>query len=401
MEAETRKRALWIGIALVVVGLLVYGFWPSPREVQTATVETRPLEVIVEEEGRTQVVDEHVVAAPVVGYMRRIGLEVGDFVEAGDALVELEAPRAQELDPRSEAEARARLESARARLAQAREQARGARAAAERAREERKRQERLHEQGSATRQALERAGTEAEQTDAALEAAQATVRAAEAEVAAAEATLRPATAGTTPGLGAERTLTAPASGRILVIHRRSAGPVAPGEPILEMGDVEHLEIWTDVLSRDALRIRPGTPVRLEEWAEEGETLEARVTRVDPRGFTEVSALGVEEQRVRIVAELTSPREAWASLGSGYRVLSRFVVWENDEVLQVPTGALFREEGEWAVFVLEGGRARKRTVTLGQRTGLAAEVRAGLEEGERVIVHPPSEVEEGSRVRSRE
>ncbi len=401
MKPEHRKRALWIGVGVVIAGLVVLGFWPRATEVQTALVDRDRLEVIVEEEGRTQSIEEYVLSAPVAGYMRRALLDPGDLVEAGQTLVELEAPRAQDLDPRTREEAQARVAAATAGLAQAREQARAARAAAERAREERDRQERLLERGSATRQSVEQARTEAEQADASLEAAEAGMRAAEAQVAAAEAALRPAAGDPAAGAPPERVLTAPIDGQVLVVHRRSAGHVSPGEPLMEIGDINRLEVWTDVLSRDAIRIRPGTPVRLDQWGQNGPGLEGVVARVDPRGFTEVSALGVEEQRVRVVSELASPRELWEGLGSGYRVLTRFVVWEGDDVLQVPTGALFRYGEQWAVFVIRGGRAELREVTLGQRAGLAAQVISGLEAGERVIVHPPAGVEDGARVRARE
>jgi HlyD family secretion protein len=401
MKPENRKRVLWIGVGVVVVGLVAFGFWPRAAQVQSAAVERDRLEVVVEEEGRTQVVEEHLVTAPVAAHMRRIRLEPGDPVEAGQVLVELDAPRSQDLDPRSREEAEARARAASAGLEQAREQARAARAVAERAREERARQERLLERGSATRQTVERAHAEAEQAEAHLAAAEAAERAAEAQVAVAEATLRPSPADAAPAGAPIRTLTAPAGGRVLAVHRRSAGHVAPGELLLEVGDLQRLEVWTDVLSRDAIRIRPGARVRLEQWREAGPVLEGVVSRVDPRGFTEVSALGVEEQRVRVVTEIRSPEADREGLGSGYRILSRFVVWEEDDVLQVPTGALFRDGDEWAVFVIEGGRAMRRTVSLGQRAGLAAQVLSGLEEGERVIVHPASGLKDGARVRARD
>lgn len=397
MKPESRKRTLWSGMGVLVLALVIYGFWPRAMPVQTAVVERDRLEVIVEEEGRTRVEDEHVVTAPTAGHMRRVTLEVGDFVEAGQTLIELEAARSPDLDPRTGEEAEARAGAARAFLAQAIEQVRAARLTAELAREEAERQTRLLERGAATRQAVQRAESEAAQAEANLEAAEARVEAARAEVAAAEATLRPPA----PTAPVRRTLTAPTDGQVLVVHRRSAGHVNPGEPLMEIGNIDQLTVWTDVLSQDAMRIRRGTPARLEQWGEADGALEAVVTRVEPRGFTEVSALGVEEQRVRVVSEIVSPRARWENLGTGYRVLTRFVIWEEDDVLQVPTGALFRDGTDWAVFVLESGRATRRTVTLGQRTGLAAEVISGLEEGEQVIVHPPSAMEEGTRVRARE
>ncbi|HEX2207150.1 MAG TPA: HlyD family efflux transporter periplasmic adaptor subunit, partial [Longimicrobium sp.] len=194
-------------------------------------------------------------------------------------------------------------------------------------------------------------------------------------------------------------LRAPAAGRVLAVHRRSEGYVGPGEPLLEIGDPERLEVRADVLSQDAVRIRPGTPVLLEQWGGDA-PLRAVVWRVEPQGFTEVSSLGVEEQRTAVVAGLVTPPAVWASaLGSGYRVLARFVVWEGRGVLQVPTSALFRAGDGWAVFVVEGGRAVRRPVAVGRQAGLAAQVVSGLREGETVVVHPGNELEDGVRVRA--
>lgn len=173
----------------------------------------------------------------------------------------------------------------------------------------------------------------------------------------------------------------------------------PGEPILEVGDIRRLQVWTDVLSQDAVRIRTGTRVSIDGWG--GDVpLEAVVSRVEPLGVTEVSALGVEEQRVQIVADFVSPPEMWSGLGTGYRVLSRFVIWEAERVLQIPTGALFRTQDGWSVFTVEQDRAHRKPVTVGRRAGLAAQVLSGLSEGEVVIVHPDTAVEEGVRVEAR-
>lgn len=373
-----RRRLLLIVAAVLVLVAVVYGFWPDPTPVQTASVEREALQVIVEEEGETRVRDRYTVSAPVAAFARRVDVEVGDAVEAGDPLVQLEAPRAGLLDARTRAEAQAAIE-------QAERQVDAAEAAAERAREERQRVEQLVDQGSATRQALEQAIAEERRATADRAAAR-------AAVAHARATLDAAPMETSP----PTTLRAPAAGRVLAVHRRSEGAVSPGEPLIEVGDTKAMEVRVDVLSQDAVRIEPGTRVELDQWGGE-EPLEAVVDRIEPQGRTSVSALGVEEQRVTVVATLVSPPEQWAGLGSGYRVLTRFIVWEDDDVLQVPTSALFRTDDGWAVFVAEDGVATRRRVDVGQQSGLTAQVTSGLEEGETVIVHPGNELEDDTRV----
>jgi HlyD family secretion protein len=381
MKRLTRKRAVMTGIALVVVAAIVYAFLPDPVPVQTATVTRGPLQVIIEEEGETRLEDRYLITAPVAAFAQRIELEVGDPVRPGQAVVRLEPPRSPILDPRAQSEAAARVAAARAQLGQAE-------IVATRAVEERARVERLVAAGAATRQALEQTTTEAARALAARDAAR-------AELAAAEAALRTATGAV--ALGTRTTITAPAAGRVLEVHRRSEGPVAPGEPLLEVGDTERLRVTADVLSQDAVRIRPGTPVMLDQWGGDV-TLNAVVSRVEPHGFTQVSALGVEEQRVTVMADLVSPPTAHAGLGPGYRVLARFVVWEDADALQVPTAALFRHDEGWAVFVVEGGRASLRPVDVGQEAGLRTQILSGLVAGETVVVHPGNDVADGVRVR---
>jgi len=312
--------------------------------------------------------------------------------------VQLEAPRASILDVRARDEASARVAAAEASLEQAREQARSAQASAELADADLKRIQALFESGAVARRDLDQARADASQADANLEAARARVETARAELAAARATLKSAAKGDS-GQPVQQVLLSPVTGWVLAVHRRSEGFVNPGEPILEVGDIRRLQVWTDVLSQDAVRIRTGTRVSIDGWG--GDVpLEAVVSRVEPLGVTEVSALGVEEQRVQIVADFVSPPEMWSGLGTGYRVLSRFVIWEAERVLQIPTGALFRTQDGWSVFTVEQGRAHRKPVTVGRRAGLAAQVLSGLSEGEVVIVHPDTAVEEGVRVEAR-
>lgn len=366
-----------VGGAILLV-LLIWGFWPEPVPVQSSRAVVGPLQVTFEEEGVTRAEERYVVSAPVAAFLRRITLEAGDGVQQGEVIAELEAPRAAILDPRTRSEAAARLDAANAALARAN-------AAAEQAITDRDRIQRLESVGSATRQALLESESAANQAIAAREVAR-------ADRDAARAALR---AGAEAG-PSQSVLRAPVTGRVLAVRQESEGHVNPGEPILEIGDTGQLEVAVDVLSQDAVRVGPGTRVLLTQWGGDHD-LEAVVTRVSPQAFESVSALGVEERRVTVTARMTSPPEAWSHLGTGFRVLARFVVWEADAALQVPTSALFRVEDQWAVFVIEGGRAVERPISIGRQSGLSAQILAGVAEGEEVIVHPASGISHGTRV----
>jgi HlyD family secretion protein len=376
----SRRQAVLVGIGFLVLLAVFLMMRPAALSVQTAEAVVAPLQVIVEDEGQTRVVQRYVVTSPVMAFAQRIDLQVGDRVTAGQQVVRLEPPRAAILDSRSQTEAAARVTAARAALRQTE-------IAAQQATADLERFERLYSEGATTRQAMERAAVEAARAVAARDAAQ-------AELAAAQAGQRASTAA--PVQAVADAIRAPTSGRVLAVHHESAGVVQPGQPLLEIGDTEQLQVQVDVLSQDAVRITPGTRVLFEQWGGPI-ALEGVVTHVDPQGFTRVSALGVEERRVRVLANLTTEATAYTGLGSGYRVLARFIVWEHDAVLQVPTAALFRHDDGWAAFVVENDVARLRPVQVGVQAGLVTQVTAGLEAGDRVIAHPGNQVADGVRV----
>ncbi|MCW5964337.1 MAG: efflux RND transporter periplasmic adaptor subunit [Bryobacterales bacterium] len=399
------KWKRWVGIAVVAVGvvaLVVWGFRPSPIAVEIARVARGPMRVTIEEEGKTRVKDRFVVHAPVAGYARRISLEVGDTVRAGQvvALLDPQPQRAAVLDHRTRAEAQARVERAQAALLESQSRIGATRADASYWEGQLARVQRLVQSGDLPAEQLERARTEKRRVDATLEALESAVAVAEAEVAAARATLlEPADTEIRPKGDLVRVIS-PVAGRVLSVVRKSEGPVQPGDPLLELGNARSLEIAVEVLSADAVKLHPGTAVVLERWGGE-QPLEGVVRSIEPTAFTKVSALGVEEQRVRVIADIGSPEEHWSRLGDGYRVEASFVLWQEEQVLQAPASALFRVNGGWAVFVREGEHAKRREVTIGQRNGLSAQVLDGLGEGDEIVRHPDDTVEDGTLITPRE
>jgi HlyD family secretion protein len=385
-------------IAAVVVGaLLTWGFWPRPLPVEAVIAARGPMTVTIEEDGRTRVIDRYEIRAPVDGFASRVELDVGDPVAAGQVLFVITPLRSAVLDPRSRAEARARVAAADAALASTRQDAEAAGARAEFRAAELARVEPLAKRGLVSSEELDQARMETVSAAAALRAARHAVDVARYELEAARTALAYSEAGEEEP--AERIpVRSPIDGRVLKVLRDGEGPVGLGDVLLELGDPARLEVEVDLLSADAVRVGPGTPVRFERWG--GETLEGVVRTVEPAGFTKISALGVEEQRVLVIADFTSPRERWERLGDGYRVEARFVLWQRPDVLQVPASSLFRHGDGWAVLVVADGRAGLRPVEVGQRTGLRAQVLAGLEAGEPVIDHPADAVADGARVSPR-
>jgi len=364
-----RKQILIGVLVLVVAGLIALSFRPEPVAVSVAVAGTGPLSVTIEQEGRARVRERYDITAPVTAYAPRVNLDVGDSVEQGQALIRLLPQPPQLLDRRTREQARATVAEAEAAL--------------DLARKELARIENLHARGDVSDSTLNQAQTNAEQARAILRAARAQL-----------------TGGGFPADDPEPlVLTAPVSGQVLAVGHESAGTVGPGSLLLSIGDAQALEMAVDVLSEDAVRIRAGMPVRITRWGG-GDTLEGVVRTVEPTAFTKVSALGVEEQRVWVICDITSPRDKWDALGDGYRVEARFILWQADNVLKVPTSALFRSDEGWAVFVVEEGIARRRTVEPGRRGELEAEIRAGLTAGDRVITHPDNALKDGAAVEVR-
>jgi len=395
----TRRSIALALFAIVTAAGLFWGFRSQPVAVEIGLVTRAPLAVTVEEEGRTRVRDRFELSAPVPGFVRRLTLDVGDSVIRGQVLAELEPLRSTVLDPRARAEAEARVASAEYALQAAEQHAAAAAAEASRAQNEFERRRKLCESGCISKEELDTAELLARRTAAERRSAEFAIEVARFELEAARTTLSYSAAQPVATPLERVEIRAPVAGRVLRLARRSEGVVAAGETLVEIGDPAALEVEVDVLSSDAVRIAPGTLVRLARWGGDAD-LVGRVRVVEPAGFTKVSALGVEEQRVWVIVDISSPPEQWQRLGDGYRVEAAFVLWQGEDVLQVPAGALFRHNAGWAVFVVEDDHAVRRAVSLGHRNAQAAEVRDGLAEGERVVLHPSNRVEDGTRVRER-
>lgn len=395
-NVQWRRRTVWGLLALLIAWGLFQGFRPQAVEVDVGSASRAALRVVLEQEGRTRVLDRYVVTAPVAGYARRIRLDVGQSVERGALLAELEPVRAEALDPRRRAEAQARIAAAEAGVSATEQRTKAAASSADLAQAELQRARALRLQGHVSAAAEDRAASEAQRSAAELRSAQFAVASARHELEAARTTLRFAGSASSNERVSVRS---PVAGRVLKIAHKSEGTVSNGQPLVEIGNPGALEVEVDLLSADALRIHPGTRVMFERWGGQG-VLEGVVRMIEPVGFTKVSALGVEEQRVWVIVAFTSPASQWQRLGDGYRVEASFIVWEGQDILQIPASALFREDNGWAVFVVEQGKAVKRRVEVGQRTGLSAQVASGIQAGERVINHPDDRVREGVSVVAR-
>ena len=392
-----RKFLAAIGL-LLLAGVVALALRPPAVPVTVAEVESGELVESVTEEGRTRLRDTWHLDAPVDGWLRRVAVEPGDPVAAGDSLFTMQGRPAPALDARGREEARAALSAAEARLEAARAELEARESQRRLAEVESERGERLHERDMLSAEAQDRRRSQMEAARAAERGAQHAVEAARFERDLARASVAVADGAREAEDMPAVPVTAPLDGVVVRRHRQSEGPVAAGEPVLELGDMADLEVEVDMLTVDAVRLREGMSVILERWGGE-EDLAGRVRRVDPGGFERVSALGVDEQRVPVRVEITSPREDWQQLGEDYRVEARFVIWEGEDVLQVPAGAIFRHEGQEAVFVLADGRAHLRPVETGRRSGLRVAIRDGLEAGERVVLHPGDRVADGARVRA--
>ena len=396
-DNHQRRRKGWRWIAgVLLVALIVAGMWPAALPVETAKVTRGDLIATVNEEGVTQVRHRYIVSSPAAGQLRRIDLKPGATVIAGETVLAVLEPAGGDiLDRRSRAQAEARVRATRSQVDQAEAQRARAAAALNLAQSKATRQRSLAKQQLVSQQSLDIAinqeATAAQEDRASTFALQV----ARYELEQAQAVLdRGDASGDTADALME--IKSPVSGRVLRVMQESSRVVTSGMPILEVGDSTDLEVRVEVLSRDGVAIEPGARVWLEQWGGDFD-LEARVRWVEPAAFTKVSALGVEEQRVNVLADLTTPPDQRANLGDGYRVEARIEKARRDNVIQVPAGALFQDEQTWSTFVLNGATVEKRTVQPGLSNGLQTEILSGLESNDTVVLYPGDRIEDGSRV----
>jgi HlyD family secretion protein len=392
------RRVRTIGLIVLAVGaFLVWALQPTPVPADFAKVTRGDLMVTIDDEGETRVHDIYIVSAPVAGRVERIELEVGDPVTAGETVLALFQPQDPALlDTRSQSEAVAGV-----RLAEA-ERARAA-AQLEFAQSDLRRQQQLVKEGTISQAAFDRARLQVKTAEAELATAAANVAKRKTDLETSRAAL--SKAGRTMSSPDDITIEyirvrAPVDGKLLRRMQQSESILSAGTPLLEIGDPRSLEIVTDLLSADAVKVKVGNEVLIEDWGG-GHALKGVVKRIEPFGFTKVSALGIEEQRVNVIIDFVSPAEEWASLGHGYRVQTRIVIERKDGVVKVPVSALFRTGADWTVFVVENDIARLRTVKIGSRNTLDAEIVEGVKDGEIVLVHPSDQVREGTQVAARQ
>jgi HlyD family secretion protein len=390
-----RKLIPWLVVG-ALVALIVVGLIPKPVQVETATIGKGPLVVSVFEEGKTRIRHRYNISPPVAGYLNRVELRAGAPIKAGETvLATIKAELPSFLDPRAKAQAEARLSGARAAREQRQAELERAKAALDLGRKDLERSDSLLKSGAISRQEWDQAKNRVEVLEREERAAQFAMRVGEFEIEQAQAALLQAENGGQST--AEPVLVkAPVDGFVLNVYEESARVIAPGTNIMEVGDLRDIEAEIELLSSDAVGVRPGAEVSIEEWGGP-RPLKGRVALVEPGGFTKVSALGVEEQRVRVRVDFTEPLPEGTMLGDRYRVEARIVTWSGENVLRIPTGAMFRRGGDWMAFVARDGVAEERKLGIGHNNGIVAEVLEGLAEGDQVILHPPDTVAAGKKI----
>ncbi|WP_428307597.1 efflux RND transporter periplasmic adaptor subunit [Lacipirellula sp.] len=413
------RRILLIGFVAAVAAAIILGLRPAPVEADLAKVVRGEIRETVDQDGKTRLRERYTVSAPLAGRLLRIELDPGDQVAAGETLVASIEPRDPELlDARALLQAEANVKAAEAKLARATPLLDEATANLEFAEADMRRARAAQREsvGAITQNELENKEMFRRTRAALVRSAQHSQEIAQFELDQARAALlrsRPPEKPAKPAAGEEQgrapypqqdpqwhfNILSPINGRVLRVFKESEAVVAAGEPLLEIGDPHDLEIEIDVLSRDAVKVRPGATVMLEEWGGD-RPLHGEVRLVEPSGFTKISTLGVEEQRVNVIVDLIDPPQQRDDLGDGFRVEARIVIAEADDVLKIPSSALFRVGDDWATFRVENGVARQQTVKLGLENGLEAEIRDGLAEGDVVVMHPGDNVVDGQAVKPR-
>ena len=378
---------------LALLAALTWAFLPRPLAVETATVEPRPLTVELVEDGEARIREVFTLSAPIAGQLQRIALHAGDAVTEGQTVARIGPAPPALLDARSRAVAEAAVAAAEAAVDLAAAQVTQAQAALDYAQTEADRSRALFDRAALSRRLLDNANLAQLTAGAALQSARASLAVRQQELQSARAVL-----GTGPTATDDCCdIPTPVAGRILRVLTEDEQVVQAGTPILDIGDPARLEVVVNLLSRDAVRVAEGAPATIRGWG--GADIPARVERIEPAAVTEISALGIEEQRVETILTLTGDPAAWRGLGHGFRVIAGITVWQGQDVLSVPVPALFRDGSDWAVYTLRNGRARLQRIALGERNDAFAQVLDGLAAGDRVLLHPGDAIADGTRVSS--
>lgn len=395
----------WLLPLTLVAGLVVLAFVPQPAPVDAGPVRRGAMQLTVDDDGETRVRERYLISAPLAGRLLRVGLDPGDTIQPGDVLATLDPGAPDLLDPRARAQAEAMVKAAEAGVASAGTQLEARNVEAAQLEKAYLRNRLLHEKGNIADAAHEQSESAYLAAKHASSAAESAVQIARFELEQARAALLRFDDSAAGAAGADPTeswhfvIRSPIHGRVLRVHEESSRVLQQGSAIMEVGDPADLEMRIDVLSQDAVKMVPGQKVIIDHWGG-ARVLAGRIRLIEPSAFTKVSALGVDEQRVNVIADFdTGPAEG-ESLGDGYRVEARIIIWEGSDVLQVPSGALFREGSSWAVYRVSDDRARLVTIELGRNNGEVAEVLSGLSEGDQVILHPGDRVADGTLVELR-
>lgn len=401
MQPKQSRLLLWSIIGALLIFALLFLFWPKAVITDMAQVNKDSLQISISDEGKTRVHDIYVLSAPVTGYLRRIAAEVGDQVIISSTVVaQIEPIDPAFLDPRSEAQAKADIQTANSALSLAKAEVNQAQAELDFALAEYNRMSELRINNSVSERELDNAERAYKTRRAALATVQAALQMRVYELERTKALLlSPSTTQLEHGHCECMNITAPVSGRILKVLNKSEGVVTAGTPLVEIGDPKDLEIVVELLSFDAVKVEPGQTVIIKNWGGD-EPLTGRVKHIEPIGFKKVSALGIEEQRVNVIIDLVSDLSKWARLGHGYQVDVDIVIWQQSELLTVPITSLFREQQEWAIFVANNNVAEKRMVQVGQKNAFRAQIISGLQEGDWFISYPNEQIEDGVKVVSR-
>lgn len=400
MQSKHVRFLLWAVIGMVLLSVLTYLFRPRAIIVDIAQVVKADLQEIITDEAKTRVHDVYTLSAPVTGHLRRIEAEVGDQVERLTTIVaEIEPIDPDFLDPRSEAQAKADIKTAESALTLAQAEVNQSQAELDFALAEFNRMRELRVSNNVSARELDNSERTYKTALAALATTQAGLQMRVYELERSKALmLSPSTTQTQHGNCQCVNITAPVSGRILKVLNKSEGVVIAGTALLEIGNPKDLEIVVELLSFDAVKVEPGQVVNIKNWGG-SQPLTGRVNRIEPIGFMKVSALGIEEQRVNVVVDITSEYNRWARLGHGYQVDVEIVLWNGSDVLTVPVTALFREQDKWAIFVVREKTAHKQIISIGHKNAFNVEVISGLNESDWYVSHPNNQITDNVKVSS--